>query len=572
MNSLILTLGHNSSAIYVNDGNIVAGYEEERLSGIKSDSAFPYKAIGLLREKFCQQFDNVFIGHWFTNGELVEGKYYDYDKILDLVPSEDCIFSLNHDFTHHDSHIISAEVFAKHYQFPFDQDTLGLVIDGFGTLGEAVSIYKYNNNGERSLYHRIFGYQHSIGLFYQYATLFLGMKMNNHEYKMLGYEAHIHEVLSNVEYLKLSCLINDEISRRMKILSRIEFKDTDPVVNKSALMHLQNEVFAILSEVVSEFKDAIAKHIDNKKIIISHFVQSVTEKMILNILDFYGYPNIIVSGGVFYNVKVNNLIANKCKNFCVFPLAGDQGAGLGVYQKYIGNLKFDGHFNFGKRFIDLDKIRQYNEANPKYQIHISKDLADLQQVAKYCLDNYGFVNIVGPSMEFGPRALGQTSTIAKPTKLMAGIINKLNDRTAVMPMAPMMTQSQYDYWTKKHKAKIFGSNEFMIMSVEMEHKALENIDESLQLEDGVKIEGAIHKYPNREGISIVSTCRPQIIDDKALYLYLCGKFGALINTSFNYHGVPIVFDADDIIYTHECQVKKAKELGIFVPTIIFIEG
>ena len=37
--SLLLTLGHNSSAIFIDD-NCVIGYEEERLTGIKADSQF----------------------------------------------------------------------------------------------------------------------------------------------------------------------------------------------------------------------------------------------------------------------------------------------------------------------------------------------------------------------------------------------------------------------------------------------------------------------------------------------------------------------------------------------------
>jgi len=45
MKVLVLSLGHNSSAILVEDGHIVAGYEEERLSGIKADSTFPQMAI-----------------------------------------------------------------------------------------------------------------------------------------------------------------------------------------------------------------------------------------------------------------------------------------------------------------------------------------------------------------------------------------------------------------------------------------------------------------------------------------------------------------------------------------------
>ena len=46
MRYLLITLGHGSSAIYIDDEkNIVIGYEQERLSGIKADSQFPKDAI-----------------------------------------------------------------------------------------------------------------------------------------------------------------------------------------------------------------------------------------------------------------------------------------------------------------------------------------------------------------------------------------------------------------------------------------------------------------------------------------------------------------------------------------------
>jgi len=46
------------------------------------------------------------------------------------------------------------------------------------------------------------------------------------------------------------------------------------------------------------------------------------------------------------------------------------------------------------------------------------------------------VNIMTDDMEFGPRALGSTTTLAKPTKRNVSYINKLNKRNDVMPMAP----------------------------------------------------------------------------------------------------------------------------------------
>ena len=82
MKSLVLTLGHNSSAALVQNGNIIVAYEEERLSEIKSDSAFPYKAIKEITKDYGRSFDNCVVGHWFNAGSLQACKYYDEDFYL----------------------------------------------------------------------------------------------------------------------------------------------------------------------------------------------------------------------------------------------------------------------------------------------------------------------------------------------------------------------------------------------------------------------------------------------------------------------------------------------------------
>ena len=82
MKSLLLTLGHNSSAILA-DKNYTIGYEQERLDQIKSSSQFPIDSILML-----MKYDNfeykipVFISHWFDNS-YDNNKYY--NKNLNII-------------------------------------------------------------------------------------------------------------------------------------------------------------------------------------------------------------------------------------------------------------------------------------------------------------------------------------------------------------------------------------------------------------------------------------------------------------------------------------------------------
>ncbi|MFZ1703525.1 MAG: hypothetical protein WAT79_04215, partial [Saprospiraceae bacterium] len=98
---MVLTLGHNSSAIVVLNGEILGGYEEERFSNKKSDSSFPYQAINRLKKMYGGTYDDVCIGHWFTGGNITNSKYIDMKEIVSMSSN---IHSICDGLTHHDSH------------------------------------------------------------------------------------------------------------------------------------------------------------------------------------------------------------------------------------------------------------------------------------------------------------------------------------------------------------------------------------------------------------------------------------------------------------------------------------
>lgn len=569
--ALVLTLGHNSSAIYIVNGIIVCGYEEERLSGIKSDSAFPSKAIDKIRTQYnVDKFDAVFVGHWFTAGQLVESKYYNYNYILRLVNNDaNRVYSiLPGEFTHHDSHIEAAEVFANYYSLnPYETPkTLGLVVDGFGTYGENISFYGYID-GERVTLFRAFDHLNSLGLFYQYATLYMGMKMHNHEYKMLGYEAHINEVLDNAKIDWLDKMVNVDAKARVhRLQSKVMNSDTDPLVNIEALAETQKFVFQSLDIVKSGFADIVQGDEFKLRVILSYYVQSVLEQVVLEMIEhvrkFYEFDNIILSGGTFYNVKLNSKIQKiVAEKTCIYPLAGDQGAGLGVYNYYTKDLQWPGHVNWGQRnFVseDMDKILDYNDKAVVPICFIDSSVYspnELCEAVSAEIEKFGFVNIVRNNMEFGPRALCQTSTISKATMENVKIINQLNDRTFVMPMAPFMSEASFKAYANGDLVEHYtGSLEYMITACDFNDTVTTG-----------GLEGALHTYGDG-----TKTFRPQIVYEPWLSK-LADKFGLLINTSFNNHGQPIVYSAENIIAAHDHMVSNLKNSDAkSVSTIIIL--
>ena len=80
--------------------------------------------------------------------------------------------------------------------------------------------------------------------------------------------------------------------------------------------------------------------------------------------------------------------------------------------------------------------------------------------------------------------------------------------------------------------------------------------------------GIAHKYPDRE----VWSGRPQIIDPNDTFMteVLNGVSDfskALINTSFNAHGRPIVYDLDSVLDSFKFEFDKSLELGHELPLL-----
>ena len=529
--SLAITLGHNSSAVAIEDGHIMIGYEEERFTTKKSDSSFPINSIEQIKSHFgVSKFDNLSIGHWFTAGELVPSKYADFEYLNNLVPNQSCINSLMDGFTHHDSHLLSAEVFAQYYDFPSDH--LAIVADGFGTFGECVTLYHVNCT-ERKILHRFFGFEKSLGLLYQYATAYLEMKMHNHEYKLLGYEAHIDKAISREQKANLNLEIQTHASVWLKNMFDNPISKTfDPLVNVAALSAVQHEFNKIFDDVIEKVVPGV-QDLVRRRIVIAYFVQGLVESVMKALVDLYAPKALLVSGGLFYNVKLNSLLADKVDKFCVMPLAGDQGAGLGVYEHYFGDLKWPGHLEWGFRNL---KFETKDEG-----IVFTDDIEHMLDLVADELQTTGFVNLVRGAMEFGPRSLCNTATLAMPTEKSVDMINLMNDRTTIMPMAPVMTSEQIGSMLLDSE-KIVGSLEYMIVTRDVKPGR----DNDLL--------GASHYYSD----SGRRTCRPQQISKMDPLECLVEEFGPLINTSFNFHGVPIVFDGKSIEYSHKKQNETSR--------------
>lgn len=521
MKSLLLTLGHNSSAIYIQDNKILWGYETERLSGVKSDSRFPMPII----DKYISydKPDIVYVTHWAPDGNLnsMSEKHWD-PAYFDGIP----IRTLSTNCTHHDTHMAAAVCYANLNK----PKTYGLVVDGFGTCGEHFSIYDLSNGGNK-LIRRIHGYETSLGLWYQYATAFLGMKMHEDEFKLLGYEAHVPLDLVP----ELNSLASHYTTKWLEKMDESIYRSKyDPVYSINALANIKNNIFSHLTSICLNFN--LSNSSDYRtRCVIAYYVQKVLENVVLYHVQKLDADYLVLSGGVFYNVKLNKLIVDAVnKAVCIYPLAGDQGNALGLYSIDHPEFVFPDNLNWGHRTLshikEVEGLYTFNEQQ-------GYDVINMQLISK------GIVNVVRGSMEFGPRALCNTSTLALPTPQNVSEINLANDRNTVMPMAPVMSHKMYkDYFERTDK--LHKSQAHMICAMEYQEHPYDHML------------GVAHEYhtPYHH-----HTGRPQVAksDDKLLNQLFDVHKSPLINTSFNYHGMPIAWGMSSIITNHVMQYLRA---------------
>lgn len=578
--ALMLTLGHNSSAVYF-DGVKATGYEEERLNRHKSSSAYPRLAIEeILKNVDIAQGSYVFVSHWFDRLDFHESpnKYFDKQHFDDLVSKYSLkkVF-LNEEFTHHDAHAWSAISFLKDKwnpevhdrQVSFGDKFHVIAADGYGTSQEVFSIYEFeagNRSSRPRLIERFYGYKYSLGLMYQYATSYCGMKENQDEYKFLGYETHVTSLLTKGSISRLRELAQIKSKDMFESMVKdpdcrgLDWRDPVDLVNLKSLAATKLLWSEHFDRVVKEVAPGLAGR--NLRIVIGHYIQELIEGVVSRMIDRHSIKHLALAGGIFYNVKLNNRALRKVSGlFSVVPLAGDQGCGTGMYEAHIGGFKW-GDLKWGPRPQFKEWSAQIaREDLEKYGDHIryysSEDKERCVVDTVKALEDNLLVNVVKSRMEFGPRALCSTTTLSIPLSSNVEIINDINERDTVMPMAPVMLSNMIGkFFDTRHSNRVVGSDRFMILTYDYVNPDL------------ARYGGVAHKYPDVEQWS----GRPQLIDPNDTFMTrvlngIMSRSEALINTSFNAHGRPIVYALDSVLDSFKFEFDKALELGHKLPLL-----
>lgn len=558
--------GHNAGACLLEGGKVIAAISEERISRQKNDAGYPRKAIDKvldIGECTFDDIDIVALGSRYTHDK----EFYRDWEWYKVGYREQELDSAKNRFTqsyisnrlkerkkliadhlgvpeskiavieHHLAHAASA-----YFGSPWagDEKVLVLTCDGSGdgicasvNIGENGTIYRMAETPNDA----------SIGKIYSRVTLLLGMKPWEHEYKVMGLAPYADEKGVSKSYNVINALVDVKDNE-------LTFSRKGPISADYCFKYLKTELSCHRFDWIA---GAVQKT-----------VEELITRWVKNAIKYTGIRKLACAGGIFMNVKLNMrlLELEEVDDLFVFPSCGDESIAIGAaYEAYASYLKEHGEkvrisplgpIYFGPSFSEEEieyAIKNYLlDGKNTYSVRFCGDINSA--VAELLASNQIVARFDG-RMEWGARALGNRSILADSSKweMVRRINITIKQRDFWMPFAPAILheeQSEYILNTKNIEAP------YMIMAFRTKQKMRESLI------------AAIHPYD--------LTTRPQVLEREmnpdyydliTKYKNITGR-GAILNTSFNLHGEPIVCTPYDAILTYKNSSLKYLALGNYL--------
>ena len=450
---------HDSAAALLKDGHVIAAVEEERFSRKKFDDGYPKMAIDWCLNECAispEQIDSVaFYDKPILKFERLLDNYIAVAprgmySFLDAIPKwlHKRLWIKNEIKNHlkgFNGNIIFPEHHMSHaayafYTSQFDESAI-LTIDGVGEWSTASFGIAKNNKIQLTNDIR---WPHSLGLFYSAFTYFLGFRVNEGEYKLMGLSSYGKPKYYDLIKENLIDVKNDgSIHLNMKY-----FAFTYDKV-------MTNENFAQLFGIPPRKEDQKTEQIHYD---IGASAQKVLEDVLLKMVNHIHsktkMKNLCIGGGVALNGVANYKVLKNgpFDNVHIPPSPGDGGSAVGCaqYLYFVHNNK--------KRIIENNHSKLIQEnvyVGPSYSNekiikfldsnNIKYEKFEKQSLLKKTAQLISTGNIVGwyqGKMEWGPRALGNRSILADPRNAsMKDILNeKIKHRESFRPFAPSVLE------------------------------------------------------------------------------------------------------------------------------------
>jgi len=541
MRILGLSFANDSAAAFVENGRVICASAEERFSRIKHDRNFPLKAMNFcLAEAGCGIDDLDAVAFFWNPG--IHAQAFQYRQSVESRNHLEYLFNVpNHllshveendvDFveqkislrsgtkirivfvTHHMAHAASAffsSVFDEAATLTVDgygERTSALVCDASGTTINPVSDVEFPD---------------SIGSVYAAFTEYLGFRPNSGEGKVMGLASYGTPGYKD-EFDKLIRLTPDGFE-----VDQGYFSYTVPKGRRYSPQ---------LVKMLGEPRAPDAP-IDERHMNIAASLQLATEEALIHLAKFArektGRKNLCASGGVMLNCVANTRIVREAGfEKCFFqPAASDAGTAAGAA------LWVEHCLESGRR----------DNADPTDYYGLKEDTASIEKILTLSGVRFSRVDdpcaeaarlLVGGKIigcfqgraEYGPRALGNRSIIADPrNRDMKDILNaRVKFREPFRPFAPSVTEEDCGI--------LFDSEEpspFMLRVYRTKQDKLDVIPSVTHVDGWARVQ-TVSRSQNQRYYDLINAFRKET------------GVGAVLNTSFNIRGEPIVNTAADAL-------------------------
>jgi len=446
---------HDSAAVLLEDGVIVAAVQEERFSRIKHDASFPRGAAAwcltqahgpldavVYYEKPLLKFERIlataaavaprgFRAFAAAMPGWLHEKLWLPGVIEDEITALGCEAVPVHFSGHHEAHAASA-----FFPSPHERAAI-LTLDG---VGEWTTTAFGRGAGNRLELLREQRFPHSLGLLYSAFTYHCGFRVNSGEYKLMGLAPYGEPRFAGTILQQLIDLKPDGSFRLHLEFFGFLLGET-----------MTNARFTALFGVPPRQPDEpiTQTHCD-----LARSIQQVTEEVVLRLARTLhqetGEENLCLAGGVALNCVANARLLREgpFKRIWVQPAAGDAGGALGAalafyYAKSNAPRVVDGRDDgmrgafLGPEYSE-DEIAAVLRARGLPFEKLSP--ADLNHRVAERLGAGDVVGVFQGRAEFGPRALGNRSILAdaRSPEMQRRLNLKIKFRESFRPFAPIV--------------------------------------------------------------------------------------------------------------------------------------
>lgn len=410
---------------------------------------------------------------------------------------------------HHKAHLYSAIATS-----PWPEESIlavSLDANGDGYCSKVAVFQK----GEYREVHGI-PFFHSPAHYYGYVTHLLGFRQMYHEGKVTGLAAY-------GDASKTLKIFQSRIAYNAKQLS---FENRGHYIRKE-INYLKDALAGFSREDISA---GIQKHLED---LVTAYIRDLAWAFAA------GRTKLVLAGGVFANVKLNQRIAAlpEIEGVSIHPHMGDGGLAFGAaaaaYHSAVGEkVKFEipTHVFWGPGFTDDEAAQALDKVGLRYEIF--PDGIE-EKIGKWLYEGKVVARVKG-AMEYGPRALGNRSILyhAADPSVNTWLNEKLR-RSEFMPFAPsILEEKAEDYVTGLDKVR----HTALFMTVTSDCTS-------------------VMKSACPAVVHVDGTARPQLVSEKGspsyhkilkAYEKLSG-IPVILNTSYNIHDEPIVSSPEDAI-------------------------